>query len=156
MELYPRIFFACHARHRRDPQSRRRLSAHQGSILDHLDAREPTSMNGLARHMGVTPSTMSLSVDRLQRLGYVKRARDARDGRRVHLTLTAAGVRVKQAQSVLEPERVRGLLAQLAPPQREAGLRGLEILAAAAERYMASGPPKKLFGLHRRRKRSTG
>jgi len=152
LELYPRIFFACHARHRRDPASRRLLSAHQGSILDHLDAREPTSMNGLARHMGVTASTMSLSVDRLERLGYVRRARDARDRRRVHLTLTPAGVRVKEAQSVLEPERVCSLLAQLSPAQREAGIRGLEILAEAAERYMASGPPKKLFGLGRKRR----
>ncbi len=152
MELYPRIFFACHARHRRDPATRRLLSAHQGSILDHLDAREPTSMNGLARHMGVTASTMSLSVDRLERLGYVRRARDAGDGRRVNLRLTAAGVRVKEAQSVLEPERVRGLLAQLSPKQRVEGLRGLELLARAAERYMASGPPKHLAGLGRRKK----
>jgi DNA-binding MarR family transcriptional regulator len=152
LELYPRIFFACHARHRRDPGTRRLLSAHQGSILDHLDAREPTSMNGLARHMGVTASTMSLSVDRLERLGYVKRARDRGDRRRVHLTLTPAGVRVKEAQSVLEPERVRGMLAQLAREEREAGLRGLEILARAAERYMASGPPKRLIGLGRRRR----
>jgi len=152
MDLYPRIFFACHARHRRDPRTRRLLSAHQGSILDHLDAREPTSMNGLARHMGVTASTMSLSVDRLERLGYVRRVRDTRDRRRVHLTLTAAGVRVKEAQSVLEPDRVRGMLMQLAREERDAGIRGLEILARAAERYMASGPPKRLVGLGRRRK----
>lgn len=158
MELYPRIFFACHARHRRDPRTRRRISAHQGSILDHLDAVEPTSMNGLARHMGVTASTMSLSVDRLERLGYVKRTRDARDRRRVRLTLTPAGVRVKEAQSVLEPERVCGMLAQLTPARREAGVRGLEILAEAAERYMASGPPRKLIGLERpsKRKRTAG
>ena len=153
LELYPRIFFACHARHRRDPRTRRRISAHQGSILDHLDDVEPTTLSGLARHMGVTASTMSLSVDRLERLGYVTRARDRSDRRRVLLRLTAAGVRVKEAQSVLEPDRVRGLLAQLAPAERAAGLRGLELLAQAAERYMASGPPKRMVGLGRRRRR---
>lgn len=147
MEFYPRIFFACHARHRRDPQSRRLISAHQGSILDHLDSVEPTSLTGLARHMGVTLSTMSLAVDRLQRLGYVRRARDAGDGRRVNLRLTAAGVRVKEAQSVLEPDRVRGMLAKLSAEERALGIRGLELLARAAERYMASGAPKKLLGL---------
>lgn len=152
MEFYPRIYFACHARHRRDPQSRRRISAHQGSILDHLDAVEPTSLTGLARHMGVTLSTMSLSVDRLERLGYVRRARDAGDGRRVHLRLTASGARVKEAQSVLEPDRVRGMLAKLSAEERAAGMRGLELLARAAERYMASGAPRRLVGLGRRRK----
>ena len=40
LELYPKIFFACHTRHVRDPSTRRVLSAHQASILDHLDARE--------------------------------------------------------------------------------------------------------------------
>lgn len=153
MEFYPRIFFACHARHRRDPKSRRRISAHQGSILDHLDAVEPTSVNGLARHMGVTASTMSLSVDRLERLGYLTRARDAGDRRRVHLRLTPAGVRVKEAQSVLEPDRVRGMLAQLSPADRDAGIRGLELLARAAERYLASGPREPMLGLRRRDRR---
>lgn len=97
--------------------------------------------------MGVTLSTMSLAVDRLERLGYVRRTRDADDGRRVNLRLTPAGVRVKEAQSVLEPERVRGMLGKLSAGERVDGIRGLELLARAAERYMASGPAKKLVGL---------
>jgi DNA-binding MarR family transcriptional regulator len=150
---YPRIFFACHTRHRQDPRTRRRLSAHQGSILDHLDDLEPTTLMDLARHMGVTPSTMSLSVDRLERKGYVTRARDPRDRRRVNLRLTPAGVRVKQAQQVLEPARVRGMLARLTPEEREAALGGLGLLARAAAEYMASGPRKRMVGIGRRSRR---
>lgn len=78
MELYPRIYFACHTRHVRDPQSHRLLSAHQASILDHLDEHEPLSLLDLARHMGVTPSTMSLNIERLVRRGYVSRDRAGR------------------------------------------------------------------------------
>jgi hypothetical protein len=48
MELYPRIYFACHTRHVRDPQTRRLLSAHQASILDHLDEHEPLALLDLA------------------------------------------------------------------------------------------------------------
>ena len=44
LELYPRIFFACHTRHVRDPKTRRVLSAHQASILDHLDEQEPVTL----------------------------------------------------------------------------------------------------------------
>lgn len=150
LQCYPRIFFACHTRHRRDPQTKRLLSAHQGSILDHLDDVEATSLMGLARHMGVTPSTMSLSVDRLARKGYVRRARDPGDGRRVRLLLTPAGVRVKEAQSVLEPERVRGMLARLSATERADALRGLGLLARAAQQYMATGPAKKMTGLRRK------
>ena len=150
LEHYPRIFFACHTRHRRDPTTRRLLSQHQGSILDHLDDVEPTSLMDLARHMGVTPSTMSLSIERLVRRGYVLRRRDPRDRRRLNLLLSPAGVRVKEAQQVLEPARVRGMLAALSSEDRTAALRGLALLARAAQDYMASGPPKRMVGFRRK------
>ncbi len=106
LTLYPRIYLACHTRHVRDAQSQRLLSRHQASILDPLDEISPTSVVELARHMGVTPGTMSLAIDRLERKGYVVRLRDATDRRRVHVRLTSAGVRMRSATSVLDPERV--------------------------------------------------
>jgi MarR family transcriptional regulator, organic hydroperoxide resistance regulator len=132
LELYPRIFFACHTRHVRDPKTRRVLSAHQASILDHLDEREPVMLLDLARHMGVTASTMSLHVERLVRRGYVLRDRDTRDARRLRLRISAAGTRVREANSVLDPQRVRALLARLSAVEQAEGIRGLEILARAA------------------------
>lgn len=144
LALYPKIFFACHTRHVRDPKTRRILSAHQASILDHLDAIEPISLKTLAQHMGVTLSTMSLSIDRLARGGYVLRPRDARDRRRVNLRLTPAGVRIKEAQSVLEPERVRGMLRWLAEPQRREALHGLALLAGAAQKFMETAGTQRL------------
>lgn len=138
MALYPRIFFACHRRHVRDPKTRVTISAHQGSILDHLDTVHAISLNTLADHMGVTPGTMSIHVDRLEELGYVRRQRDAEDGRKVRLRLTKAGERVKCAQSVLDPEDVAAMLAGLSPREREQALEGLALLAKAAEKLMRS------------------
>lgn len=132
LELYPRIYFACHRRHVRDPKSQRILSAHQGSILDHLDEREPLMLLELARHMGVTPSTMSLQIEQLVTKGYVIRERDARDGRRLKLRLSASGVRVREANSVLDTERVSKMLGRLSVEERAAGLAGLALLARAA------------------------
>src|SRR5262245_23566904 len=137
MSLYPRIFFACHTRHVRDPQSQRLLSRHQASVLDHLDEMDPMTLNGLARHMGVTPATMSLTIDRLERKGYVVRTRDTADRRRVHVRLTAAGVRVREASSVLDPPLVEGLVARLTEEERAAAIRGLTLLANAAHEQMA-------------------
>lgn len=132
MALYPRIYFACHTRHVRDPQSPRVLSRHQASVLDHLDEIDPITLNGLARHMGVTAATMSLAIDRLERKGYVVRQRDSADRRRVQLRLTAAGVRVREANSVLDPPRVEALVARLTEEERTAAIRGLALLARAA------------------------
>ncbi|MGH7695813.1 MAG: MarR family winged helix-turn-helix transcriptional regulator [Gemmatimonadaceae bacterium] len=130
---YPRIFFACHRRHVRDEATSRVLSSHQASILDHLDDVAGTDLTRLAAHMGVTLSTMSLAVDRLARGGYIVRTRDAKDARRVQLRLTSDGVRIKRAQSVLEPNLVAQLLDQMTATDREDALRGLAALARAAD-----------------------
>jgi len=140
LTLYPQIYFACHTRHVRDPQTQRLLSRHQASVLDHLDEIDPTTVNDLARHMGVTPATMSLAIDRLERKGYVARTRDGVDRRRVHVRLTSAGVRIREASSVLDPDRVEALLARLTDAEREAAIRGLALLATAAHRPRVASP----------------
>jgi MarR family transcriptional regulator, organic hydroperoxide resistance regulator len=133
LDAYPRIYFACHRRHVYDAEQRRLVSAHQASILDHLDAVESTVLSDLAKHMGVTASTMSLAVDRLERNGYVTRERDAADRRRVRIRLTEAGVRVRRANSVLDPALVDEMLEQLRAEERNEALRGLQLLARAAD-----------------------
>lgn len=139
MAAYPRVYFACHQRHVRDPASGSEVSAHQASILSHLDTAEPTSVSELAGHMGVTVSTMSLSVKRLEEAGYIRRSADPRDGRVVQLRLTEAGDRLRRAQRVLDPGRVAELLARLSPERRRAGLAGLEVLAEAADALVREG-----------------
>jgi DNA-binding MarR family transcriptional regulator len=136
MDAYPKIFFACHRRHVPDPATREVLSAHQASILDHLDDIQPTSVTRLALHMGVTASTMSLSLDRLEYRGYLARERDKDDARRVLVKLTRNGLRLKESKSVLDPAAVRSMLKRLSPAKRERALRGLEILALAASEEM--------------------
>jgi DNA-binding MarR family transcriptional regulator len=139
LRCYPQIYFACHRRHVRDPAAQAVLSAHQASILDHLDDVEGTPLFDLARHMGVTASTMSLTVDRLQRGGYVLRERSTEDRRRVDLRLTAAGLRVKKQQKVLEPALVGAVLARLDERRRRQALHGLELLAEASREMIESG-----------------
>jgi DNA-binding MarR family transcriptional regulator len=132
LRFYPQIYFACHRRHARDARARRILSANQASILDHLDEVTPTNLRSLAKHMGVTASTMSLNVDRLEAAGYVRRERSHSDARQIELRLTTAGGRLKQQQSVLEPELVGALLKRLKEPERVRALEGLKSLADAA------------------------
>ena len=145
LECYPRIYFACHRRHVRDPQTAAVLSAHQAGVLDHLDSVEATALLDLARHMGVTASTMSLTVDRLERAGYVTRGRNKTDKRRVDLKLTASGARIKQQQKVLEPELVAALLARLDRERRQEALRGLQSLAGAATEMIRSGDLQRIL-----------
>lgn len=139
LSAYPRIFFACHQRHVRDPAGPGVLSAHQASVLSHLDPRDPTMVTELAEHMGVTPSTMSLTLKRLERGGFVSRDRDPADRRVTNVRLTEAGERVRDAQSVLEPVLVERMLQELEPSQRERALAGLSMLAEAADALSSRG-----------------
>ncbi|HTS28329.1 MAG TPA: MarR family transcriptional regulator [Bryobacteraceae bacterium] len=145
LRCYPQIYFACHRRHVRDQATETVLSAHQASVLDHLDDVDGTSLFSLARHMGVTASTMSLTIDRLERGGYVTRERNSADKRRVDLRLTPAGVRIKRQQKVLEPDLVRAMLDRLDESQRRQALEGLELLAVAARELVASGELQRIL-----------
>src|SRR3954447_8076024 len=139
LRCYPQIYFACHKRHVRDPATAATISGHQASVLDHLDDVQPTALFDLARHMGVTASTMSLTIDRLAHGGYVVRERNTVDRRRLDLRLTAAGLRIKKQQKVLEPELVAAVLARLDGRNRRRALLGLELLAEAAREMIAAG-----------------
>jgi len=145
MQCYPKIYFACHTRHVQDEKTNQRLSAHQASLLDHLDEVDPTTVLTLARHMGVTASTMSLTIDRLVRAGYVTRDRDALDARKVALRLTKDGARVKERKSVLDRELVAAMLGSMKASDRAAGLAGLELLAKAAAEFVESRRFKELM-----------
>jgi len=116
----------------RDAQTGEDVSAHQTSILDHLDEVDAISVSDLAGHMGVTVATMSLAIDRLERKGYARRERDPKDGRRVLLRATPNGIRLREAKSVLDPVRVERLLGRLSPADRETALKGLQLLARAS------------------------
>ena len=143
LDAYPRVYFACHTRHVADPVSGDPVSAHQASILDHLDEVDAMSVTDLAGHMGVTVATMSLAIDRLERRAYVRRDRDPRDRRRVLLRVTPAGVRLREAKSVLDPVRVEQVLAHLSADDRDVALRGLDLLARASERHMRASAIKR-------------
>jgi hypothetical protein len=52
------------------------------------------------------------------------------------LRLTSAGVRVRQASSVLDPGRVEAVVARLSAEERAEALRGLSLLARAAQEHM--------------------
>lgn len=132
LSAYPTIHAACRRRSLRDPGTGRRLSDHQAGILEHLDPVTPLRVGQLATRLRVTPATISLQLNRLVRLRLVQRVRAQDDARRVLLRLTDAGSRVTAIRSLLDPERVRAALVRLPPPERDAVVAGLRLMARAA------------------------
>ncbi len=137
LSTLPRIHFACRVKEVRDPETDRALSEHQARILSHLDAADPTMVTELAEYMGVTASTMSLNLKRLGDAGFISRERDPADRRVMIIRLTEAGERVRLAYRVLDPGRVDALLRSLPPEDRHQAVRGLGVLADAADALVA-------------------
>jgi len=139
LDAWARIHYACRARTARDPETGRRVSAHRTSILSHLDPADPTMVGELAEHHGVTASTMSLTLKRLESAGLVRRDRDPADRRVTNVRLTAAGLRVRDARTILDPDRVDRVLTSMDPARRRDALWGLRLLVEAVDAWQSEG-----------------
>jgi DNA-binding MarR family transcriptional regulator len=130
--LYPQIYLACHVDHVRAKSTQWRLSSRDSSILSHLDRDRGLSPRDLAQHLGVAASTLSATIARLVRLGYMTSEAATADKRERELRLTAKGAEAMASTSVLDAEKVRGVLAKLNARQRADAVRGLQLFARAA------------------------
>ena len=101
-------------------------------VLTALDPVDPVMVTELADYLGVTASTMSLNLRRLEGRGLVERARDPADRRVANVRITPAGVGVRERSGGLDPERIYTLLHRLSPEERGMAVRGLGALARAA------------------------
>lgn len=132
LDAYPAVFLAAHHQHVAVDEHGKSISEHQASVLDHLDAKRGTTLSKLAEHMGVGRSTMSITVARLVKRGYIISEQDKKDARRVSLRLTLAGARVKEQNTILDPELVGQMFRLMTVRECEAALQGIECLAKFA------------------------
>jgi DNA-binding MarR family transcriptional regulator len=132
LEAYPAIYLACHRRHIRDDERGQVITDSQVRVLTHLHETRPVTLTTLARHLGVGRSAMSIAIAKLVRGGYVRRERAEQDGRAIHLTLTAAGARITEQNTVLDKDLVRELFRRMRPSELDVALNGMELLARHA------------------------
>lgn len=78
--------------------------SHAGFIALHIIGDSPTNQTDLAARAHVENQTMSRTLDRLEREGYITRERDTRDRRRHIITRTPAGAAVWNLARTLEAE----------------------------------------------------
>ena len=91
------------------------MTVAQAATLEALQAEGPTRMGDLGRRLGVSPSTLTRNMSRLEERGWVRRASDAADGRVSRVHLTAAGVRAADAVERGELDFAADVLRRLEP-----------------------------------------
>src|SRR5699024_5770893 len=98
------------------------------TMYDHQTASE------VARKLHLTPGTLTTTVDRLVKKGYVQRIRGEDDRRIIRLGLTKKGRRVSRAHDACHRQTVRSFLKELDPAEVktiEKAIRNLEAFLEA-------------------------
>lgn len=111
----------------RQDQIKGELSLRQLSAL-HVIEHEEMTPGQLARRLMVTPAVVTGLIDRLERRGYVRRASESGDRRRIQLELTEAGREASTAVRADLAELYTCALSGLSDTERIALSDGLAIL----------------------------
>jgi DNA-binding MarR family transcriptional regulator len=102
------------------------LTVAQAATLEALQAR-PLRLGTLAQRLGITPSTLTRNLARLESEKLVAREPDPDDARAAQVRLTAAGTRAAGKVGRQELEFAQGILDRLGPKRSQ------EVLAAVGE-----------------------
>ncbi|MCS4276570.1 MULTISPECIES: MarR family winged helix-turn-helix transcriptional regulator [Mycetocola] len=108
------------------------LSDGQFSVLACLYRHGAHTLGGLAEHERVSPPSMNRTVNCLEGSGYVERAADPTDGRRVLISLTPEGHDMVARTVVQRDAWIDTRLRDLSPEERETLTRAAEIMRRLA------------------------
>ena len=89
------------------------LGLEQYWLLKEIDERGPLTVGHLADHFGVTSSSMTTALKRLEAQGLVRRERQTHDQRVVHVALTAPGRAAMEANQRARRAVAASLVARL-------------------------------------------
>jgi len=117
------------------------MTVAQAATLEVLKLEGAMRLSALGRRLGISPSTMSRNLQRLEERGLIERASDPDDARAAIASLTPAGE--KTAAELEEQEIVSaGALLDLLPPERRGSVvQGLEDLLEAIRKATESCCP---------------
>lgn len=99
----------------------------------------PLEAKALAVTLGSSPSAATRLVDGMVKHGWVERARDTADRRKVHVQLTAAGEAQAQALRGMTAQMVQAMLAQIPAEKHAQVIESMRLVRQAAERVHAQG-----------------
>lgn len=117
-----------------DRLGRSGLTARQMLFLRTLDETGPCNSRTLCLALHVTPADVTGLADRMEKKGYIRRARAPMDRRQVVLEMTPAGLRALDRARGWREKSVNDLFVTLTPDERRRTIEGLtKVLAALTE-----------------------
>jgi DNA-binding MarR family transcriptional regulator len=117
------------------------LTGPQVNLIACLVTRGPMMLTELSRTLGMSHSTASGIVDRLQSRGLLRRSRDAVDGRRTAIAVTDKVSRYVRELEAGPAGRLAAALAAAGGDERRAVRKGLRTLRTILDRTGSQGTP---------------
>ncbi|MBK5239452.1 MAG: MarR family transcriptional regulator [Actinomycetales bacterium] len=104
----------------------------QFRVLVVLESRGPLRMGVLGEAIGVFPSTLSRTIDRIVEAGWVKRTTGPASRREILIELTPAGQNLVTHALEQRRDNIAEILSVLSPDQKVAIVTAFELFAGAA------------------------
>ncbi|MEG2406029.1 MAG: MarR family winged helix-turn-helix transcriptional regulator [Clostridiales bacterium] len=82
----------------------------------------------IAKELRVTPGTLTTAVKLLEKKGYLKRLKDAKDKRSVHIVVTKLGEKANVDHQKFHNDMVEDIISVLSEDESKAFLKGLKTL----------------------------
>ena len=101
------------------------LSIREMHVIEAIGDIENNSMSEIAKKLNVTVGTLTISVARLEKKGYIHRQKDKFDRRIVLVFLTSSGKLAYKAHAYFHKEMVKSLLVGISLENQELLIRSL-------------------------------
>lgn len=88
-------------------------------VIQAIGIGTPRNMSSIARTMGVTVGTLTISINGLVKKGYVKRKRSEEDRRVVLISLSPKGRRAYDHHELFHQKMVEAVLEELSPEEAD-------------------------------------
>ena len=134
----------------REAQTKYGVTAAQMFVLHAIEQEEGLSLNALAARTATDQSSASVVVQRLVEGGYVLRAAQAEDRRRIELRLTAKGRAIIRKAPPPAQQKILATVAAMSPADRK---QFAALLQDFVEAFGMRGTPPMLFEEESPRKR---
>jgi DNA-binding MarR family transcriptional regulator len=105
-----RVAIGLLVRRLRQTQPEGELTLAETSALSRLDRGGPATSSDLARQDRISPQSMGATLAALEQRGLIERHRDPEDGRRIALSISAAGRRVVSDRRGARTEQIAAAL----------------------------------------------
>ena|SRR5271165_2654127 len=110
------------------------LTLPESAALTRLDRGGPATASALAKLEQISPQSMGATLSSLEARGLVERRPDPRDGRRIVLSVTGAGLQVlRDKRNARSEQLARALAAGFSPPELEQLMTAMPLLERLAQ-----------------------